>query len=343
MVTIKDVAQKAGVNPSTVSRVLKDNRSISQKTKEKVRKAMADLGYVPNVAAQMLASGLTHNIGLVFPPIMTSDRLSEPFFMEILSTITSEAKNHHFTVSIATGMSLDDLLEQVKLMHLQKRVDGFIILYSVQEDPVRKYLMSNKIPFVIVGAPEGDANKITYIDNDNQLMAKTAVDHLYQKGHRQILFITDDLVSEVASERYIGYLKGCLKLSLETQPMLLFDRKDPVSVESLMENIRAFKATALVVIGDVLSVRMVQLLSFYNIKVPDDMSIITFNNSSYAKLIHPYLTTFDINVANLGKTSFKQLLDIINSKEQSLSQKIFVPFTLKKRESVRDINPSSTN
>ncbi|MBM6547851.1 LacI family DNA-binding transcriptional regulator [Streptococcus dysgalactiae] len=338
MVTIKDVAQKAGVNPSTVSRVLKDNRSISQKTKEKVRKAMADLGYVPNVAAQMLASGLTHNIGLVFPPITTSDRLSEPFFMEILSTITNEAKKQHFTVSIATGMSLEDLLGQVKLMHLQKRVDGFIILYSDQEDPVRNYLMTNKIPFVIVGAPEGDANKITYIDNDNQLMAKTAVDHLYQKGHRQILFITDDLVSEVASERYIGYLKGCLKLSLETKPMLLFDRKDPVSVQNVIEGIRDFKATALVVIGDVLSVRMVQLLSFYGIKVPDDVSIITFNNSSYAKLIHPYLTTFDINVDNLGKTSFKQLLDIINSKEQSLSQKIFVPFTLKKRESVRNIN-----
>lgn len=66
MVTIKDVAAKAGVNPSTVSRVLKDNKSISQKTKDKVRQAMAELGYVPNVAAQMSASGLTYNIGLIF-------------------------------------------------------------------------------------------------------------------------------------------------------------------------------------------------------------------------------------------------------------------------------------
>ncbi|HEP1999305.1 TPA: substrate-binding domain-containing protein, partial [Streptococcus pyogenes] len=61
-------------------------------------------------------------------------------------------------------------------------------------------------------------------------------------------------------------------------------------------------------------------------------------NSNYAKLIHPYLTTFDINVENLGKMSFKQLLDIINSNEQNLSQTIFVPFSLKQRESVRDIS-----
>ncbi|MDY5974355.1 LacI family DNA-binding transcriptional regulator, partial [Streptococcus hyovaginalis] len=152
MVTIKDVAEKAGVNPSTVSRVLKDNRSISQKTKEKVRKAMSELGYVPNVAAQMLASGLTHNIGLVFPPLATPDRLSEPFFMRILSTITHEAKVNHFTISIATGTSLEELLEQVTLMHQQKRVDGFIILYSDQEDPIKTYLLQNNIPFVIVGA-----------------------------------------------------------------------------------------------------------------------------------------------------------------------------------------------
>ena len=235
MVTIKDVAAKAGVNPSTVSRVLKDNKSISQKTKDKVRKAMAELGYVPNVAAQMLASGLTYNVGLIFPPLMTPDRLNEPFFMQILSTITSEAKLNDFTVSIATGMTVDELEEQVKLMYRQKRVDGFIILYSDPDDPVRKYLMDNDVPFVIVGAPEGFENDITYIDNDNQLMGKKAVEYLYQKGHRGILFVTDDLKSEVSSERYFGYLRGMEKLELDSNPALLFDRRDPMVLEELIQ------------------------------------------------------------------------------------------------------------
>ncbi len=337
MVTIKDVAQKAGVNPSTVSRVLKDNHTISQKTKDKVRKAMSDLGYVPNVAAQMLASGLTHNIGLVFPPLTFSDRLSEPFFMEILSTITNEAKLHDFTVSIATGTSLETLEEQVKLMHLQKRVDGFIILYSEEKDPVRAYLLKNNLPFVIVGAPDGDENQITYIDNDNQLMAKTAVTFLHENGHENILFITDDMESEVASERYIGYVKGCMKLGLETRPLLHFDRSDALNVEEVIKTINEFNTTAIIVIGDILSVRVIQLLSFYQLSVPDDISIITFNNSTYCKLVHPYLTTFDINIENLGKTSFKQLFEIINKKDDGLSHRVLVPFTLKVRESVRNL------
>ena len=168
MVTIKDVAAKAGVNPSTVSRVLKDSKSISQKTKDTVRKAMAELGYVPNVAAQMLASGLTYNVGFIFPPLITPDRLNEPFFMQILSTITSEAKLNDFTVSIATGMTVD--------------------------------------------------------------------------------------------------------------------------------------------------------------------------NSAYSTLIHPYMTTFDINVANLGRTSFRRLVELIKSPETAITEKIIVPFTLRERESVRQLH-----
>ncbi|AND79136.1 LacI family DNA-binding transcriptional regulator [Streptococcus pantholopis] len=337
MVTIKDVAHKAGVNPSTVSRVLKDHQSISIKTKEKVRKAMRELGYVPNVAAQILASGLTYSIGLVFPPLLTPDRLSEPFFMQILSTITNEAKNNDFTVSIATGMTMGDLEKQVQLMYKQKRVDGFIILYSEQDDPIKRYLLANRIPFVIVGAPEGFENQITYIDNDNQLMARTAVEFLYDKGHGKVLFVTDDLQSEVSSERYIGYLKGIMKLGLPSQPPLLFDRKDPATVEHLIDTIRNFQATALIVIGDVLAIRIVQLLSYYELKVPDDLSVITFNNSAYGKLIHPYLTTFDINISSLGSISFKRLLAIIKNPNVELSEKIIVPFTLKERESVRNL------
>src|SRR5699024_3980969 len=292
MVTIKDVAAKAGVNPSTVSRVLKDNKSISQKTKDKVRQAMAELGYVPNVAAQMLASGLTYNIGLIFPPLLTPDRLSEPFFMQILSTITSEAKLHDFTVSIATGMTVDELEEQVKLMYRQKRVDGFIVIYSDPEDPVRRYLMDNKVPFVIVGAPEGYENDITYIDNDNQLMGRRAVEYLYEKGHHNLLFVTDDLQSEVSAERYFGYLRDTEKLGLNSQPALLFDRREPMVIESFIQQIKEQEATALIVIADTISVRITQLLHDYQLSVPDDISIITFNNSSYSTLIHPYLTTF---------------------------------------------------
>ena len=281
---------------------------------------MAELGYVPNVAAQMLASGLTYNVGL-FSTVNHTRSFERTILYANSSTITSEAKLNDFTVSIATGMTVDELEEQVKLMYRQKRVDGFIILYSDPEDPVRKYLMDNNVPFVIVGAPEGFENDITYIDNDNQLMGKKAVEYLYQKDIVRFYLLRMILKSEVSSERYFGYLRGMEKLGLTIDKALLFDRRDPMIMEALIEKIESSKATALIVIADTISVRLVQFLSYYQLKVPDDISIITFNNSAYSTLIHPYMTTFDINVANLGRTSFRRLVELIKSPETAITEK----------------------
>ncbi|MBJ8325931.1 LacI family DNA-binding transcriptional regulator [Streptococcus pacificus] len=336
MVTIKDVAKKAGVNPSTVSRALKNSHSISLKTKEKVRKAMDDLGYVPNFAAQMLASGLTQCVGVILPPLTSSDRISQPFFMEILTTINDEAKKKDFTVSIATGDSPESLRDQAKIMYRQKRVDGFIVLYSKKNDPVSLYLSQHNIPFVVVGSQESQEEAITYIDNDNQLMAKTAVDYLYEKGHKNILFITDDEQATVNSERFLGYTLGTKILKIKNYGSTLFDRHDPLSLDNVIKKIKNENITALIVIDDMLSVRVIQFLSFYNIKVPEHISIISFNNSVYSKIIHPYLTTFDINIKQLGKSSLLGLLDKLHHKKKSY-QKETVPFLLKERESVRDL------
>ncbi len=102
-VTIKDVAKKAGVNASTVSRVIKDSSEISDKTKVKVRKAMHELGYRRNAAAQILASGKTNTIGVVFPPV--ADKASQPFFMKILTSINETARDYDVSIAIATGHS----------------------------------------------------------------------------------------------------------------------------------------------------------------------------------------------------------------------------------------------
>lgn len=336
MVTIKDVAERAGVNASTVSRALKDSSSISRKTKEKVRKAMDELGYVPNVAAKMLASGLTHAVGVVFPPLAMEERVTHPFFMEILTVINDEAKKNDFTVSIATGATAEELKKQVELMYRQRLVDGFIVLYSAADDPVRQYLMNIKIPFVVVGQPDDFGNDITFIDNDNQLMSKTAVEHLYANGHDRMLFVTDDLDSDVFSERYIGFMKGLRKYQLPNQDAVLFDRKNPVLLDDFIQVIRDRQITALVIIDDMLALRVMQFLSFYDLKVPDDISIVSFNNSVYAKIMHPYLTSFDINVKSLGKSSLMRFLDMVENR-MTHTERVIIPFILKDRESVRTL------
>lgn len=330
MATIKDVAKRAGVSPSTVSRTLKDNPSISEETKVKVRAAMDELGYVPNSAAQMLATGLTHSLGVVLPPLTDRENISQPFYMEILAAINEEASCNSQVVSIATGATLEELVKQVELMHRQKRADGFIILYSETKDPVKDYLLKENAPFVVVGAAVDNNNKVTYIDNDNKELGKEAVNYLRTKGHQKIGFVTDDLFGQVGQERYQGYIEATKEFNLETYPELVFSSK---VIDSLKENLKSNQLTALIVKDDLIALRFIQWLNNQGIRVPEDYAIISFNNSTFAEIMHPFLTTYDINIKELGKESVLRLLDLLKN-PKTKAQKITIPFKLIERESV---------
>jgi len=282
MATIKDVAKKAGVSPSTVSRTLKDNPAISEETKVKVRAAMEELGYVPNSAAQMLATGLTHSLGVVLPPLTDRENISQPFYMEILTAINEEAS-----------------------LHRQKRADGFIILYSEKKDPVKDYLLKAKVPFVVVGAAVDNENKVTYIDNDNKELGRDAVNYLQAKGHRKIGFVTDDLFGQVGQERYQGYMEAADEQNLDVLPELVFSAR---TIEDLKKELEGFR-------------------------VPEDYAIISFNNSTFAEIMHPFLTTFDINIQALARESVQSLLGLLKAAKIK-SQKVIIPFELIERESV---------
>ena len=330
MATIKDVAKRAGVSPSTVSRTLKDNQAISEETKVKVRAAMDELGYVPNSAAQMLATGLTHSLGVVLPPLTDREKISQPFYMEILTAINEEASCNSQVVSIATGATLEELVKQVELMHRQKRADGFIILYSEKKDPVKDYLLKEKVPFVVVGAAVDNNNKVTYIDNDNKELGQEAVNYLRTKGHQKVGFVTDDLFGQVGQERYQGYIEATNKFNLETYPELVFSSR---VIDSLKESLQSYQLTALIVKDDLIALRFIHWLNNQGIRIPEDYAIISFNNSTFAEIMHPFLTTYDINIKELGKESVRRLLDLLKN-PQTKAQKITIPFKLIERESV---------
>ncbi|SJZ65213.1 transcriptional regulator, LacI family [Pilibacter termitis] len=335
MVTIKDIAKKVGVAPSTVSRVIQDNSSISEETKVRVRQAMEELGYVPNVAARNLVRGLTNAVGVIFPPTEYGERTSSPFFMQILSSINQEAINNQYTVAIATGRSPEQLLENTKLMYGQKRVDGFILLYANNNDPVREYLRKQKIPYVVIGTPNDFENETTYVDNDNQLLGKNAVDALVERGHERIMLVVESMDNSWVQDRYYGYIRGMRHYGLDTFETIVLDRKEPMTILAFQESIRNYRPTALIVVDDILSLRVIQLLQMSNVLVPDDISVISFNNSIYAKLIHPYITTFDIHVEELGRVALKRLTEEVKGETQMRHVKVIIPHSLKNRESVK--------
>lgn len=184
-VTIRDVAALVGVSPSTVSRTCKNHPSISRETKEKVRQAMAQLGYEPNVPS---GSGQASQLIGIILPSSSRDVYENAFYLEAIRGISQFCNGREYVSTIVTGQDDQELLRAVRTLAKDDHAGGFIVLYSREHDPVIDYLYSEGLLYVLIGKAKQYANQTIYIDNDNLLAGQEATEYLYGLGHRKIAY-----------------------------------------------------------------------------------------------------------------------------------------------------------
>ena len=187
-VTIKDVAALAGVSPSTVSRVCNDHSAISRETKEKVRRAMAELNYEPSPGPGAPSGQRVRLIGLVLPP-SSRTAYENPFYLETLRGISQFCNGREYISTLVTGQDDKEILRAIQILVKDERFGGFILLYSRVNDPIIDYLYENGILYVLIGKAKQFANQTIYIDNDNLLAGREATDYLWDLGHRKIAYL----------------------------------------------------------------------------------------------------------------------------------------------------------
>ncbi|MGO2605375.1 MAG: LacI family DNA-binding transcriptional regulator [Leuconostoc mesenteroides] len=166
MVTIQDIANKTGVAISTVSRALGDSQKISLRTKERIRKAARDMGYTPNFAARNLTQTESNTVGVVFQP-QSEGNTDNDFAMQILFGINAQLIARRYLLTTATGSNWSEVFNAVKRMVEAGQVRRFILLYTVENDPIAELLRENHARVVVTGEPEVATN-ILYVDNDNR-------------------------------------------------------------------------------------------------------------------------------------------------------------------------------
>ena len=337
-VTIKDVAALAGVSPSTVSRTCKDNPSISKETKEKVRKAMLQLGYEPNFQASNLASQNSKTIGIILPP---SDRetFENPFFLETIRGISQFCNGRQYISTVVTGQNSEELLGAIRTMVRSGQVDGFILLYSKEDDAIIEYLNEEGLLYVLVGKAQQFANLTIYIDNDNVLAGKEATDYLYDLGHRKIAYLGSESIKLFSADRKTGYQLSMLQHDLPMEKKYVIEVNDVYLDECkpLLEVLKSEdRPTAIVVSDDILAVSLERVCIQCGLSIPGDLSIISFNDSLFARLTHPPLTSIDVNSCQLGIEAASQLINHIEN-PNLVATKIIVPHSLVERDSCRRI------
>lgn len=333
-VTIKDVAALAGVSPSTVSRTCKNNPSISEETKERVRKAMAELGYEPNFQASNLASQNSRTIGIILPA-SAKEVYENSFYLEAIQGISHYCNGRQYMTTIVTGQDEAEILNAVRSMSRSGKVDGFIILYSKKEDPVIDYLFNEGLLYILIGKATQYTNQTIYIDNDNLLAGREAAEYLYQLGHRRIAYLGSDSSLMFSADRKAGYQLALASHQLPVRPEYCVEVKN-VS-QNNEEAIRGLlmqkdRPTAILVSDDILAVSLERVCLENHLAIPEDLSIISFNNSLFARLTSPQLTSIDIGAGQLGSEAASQIINHIEN-PNLLATKIIVPHHLIERDS----------
>jgi DNA-binding LacI/PurR family transcriptional regulator len=256
------------------------------------------------------------------------------FFPEVIRGIVTQATRSAYDLMITTGITEREELDAVMRLVKGRRVDGILLLHSRKQDPIVCFLREQRFPFVLVGRSE-DFSDILSVDNDNAQASYDATSHLISQGHKRIGFVSGPPNLIVSKDRLEGYMRALNEAGLESHPEWI------VEGEFLQESgYRAMsffmslpeRPTALVVIDDVVALGVVRGLTELGYKVPNDLSVVGFNNIQMAELSTPPLSSVDIGVYQIGYTASQALIRRIKG-ESTMQPRMIIPHRLVVRES----------
>ncbi len=328
-VTMHEIARLAGVSQSTVSRVFNGNRSVAPEKQAAVLEVMERLNYRPNLTAQGLVSGKTSTIGVL------TRHLGSPFFGEILRGIghTIQHSSYHPVI----GLGSDNLNEELKALDLllARRVDGLILQISreVTDDYLRELAMD--IPLVIIGrAVAGLEGQCVCIKNQNG--AYEATSYLIEKGHQLIAHVSGKASVRDAIARQEGYRQALLDNGLEFHPELMVEgdfteMSGAMALDKLMTRRNKYPFTAIFAANDQMAAGVRLGLFHRGIAVPDEISLVGFDDMPSSEYMIPPLTTVRQPSYYMGLMAAQALLALLNGERFSLPE---FPLELIVRQSV---------
>jgi LacI family transcriptional regulator len=335
MATIYDIAKKTGYSVSTVSKVLNNYSDVGEKTKKIINEAVEELGYFPSSSARTLSTKRSWTIGVVFVED-SGIGMEHPFFNAVIESFKKTAEKEGYDLLFASstiGKESRSYLDHF----LYRGVDGVAVVCSTLNTPDVQKLMESDLPSVVIDL---DTRGVSVVFSDNLHGSELAVDYLYGLGHRKIAHIagTDELY--VGIQRLMGYNSALHKNNLDVQKNYIVDGGyfTYEGGKKAMEKLLKLKEipTAVYVAGDLMAIGAIAAIKEIGLKVPEDISIVGFDDIQSARYITPGLTTIRQDTKLIGKTAANLLIDQINSKKKQFMS-VKIPVSLIERDSCRPI------
>lgn len=329
-VTIKDVAKLAGVSISTVSRVINDSKPVTDEVKQRVLDVIKETGYVPNPLARSLVTKKSKLIGVIVPEV------SDSFVNEILNGIEAVAKMYDYDILLVNTYSdKQQELDSINLLK-NKQVEGIVMLSWILEEDHINCMKENRIPAVYISKTARDYDIYT-VSTSNEKASYDMTKYLIDNGHKDIALIMTSIDETILEkERRSGYERALKDHNIEiNENIIKYGNTDYEggynSMKELLDN--NIIPSAAFVTGDEAAVGAINAIFDAGYNVPQDISVVGFNDTKLAKIYRPKLTTVFQPLFDMGAVSIRALIKLISG-DTIEEKKIELPYQIMERESV---------
>lgn len=327
-VTIKDIAKLANVSHTTVSRALNNSPLINEETKSKIKALAEQLNYVPNYSAKSLVLDKSYTIGLFFSTI--THGTSPSFFYETVRGVNSIIKGNYNLVV----RGIDDYKDFTTIN--KKRFDGIILMSQSDKDNAFIYdVLQKQIPLVVLNREMSESSLINILSNDKEGAYK-AVKYLVENGHKDVAIIEGEESFKSTNERRSGFMKALIeeKITVTNEYMVRGNYNMEGGYQAMKRLLSLSKVpTAVFCSNDDMAIGAIKAVFESGISVPENISIIGFDDIGFSKYATPALTTIRRPMEKVSITGGEKLLDLIN-KQDCKGEKIYINTELVIRDSV---------
>jgi DNA-binding LacI/PurR family transcriptional regulator len=326
-VTLKDIAQRAGVSYQTVSKVLRGQMQVTPEVRERIYAAVKEMNYHPNVAGRNLRTQSSYLLGYSWQP--DQHYYFNPVLEEFQQSIVEAAEELGYHILLFPQQAGHDLLQIYRELVFTGRVDGFILSGLEHRDPRVPALLQLNVPLVAFGRTESKT-PFPYVDVDGQAGIYRAVCHLLEQGHRQIAILAWPETSRVGTERLSGYLQAMEEAGLAIDPAWIVRGEGEynygyTAAPRLLDLPAKRRPTAIVTMMDLIAIGVLHAVQMRGLKVGQDMAVTGFDDVPVIQYFKPSLTTLRQPVWEVGQLAVGLLVDLLQGETVERQQILLAP------------------
>lgn len=300
-VSISDVARKAGVSISTVSKALNDKSSVSSSTVERIKQTAEEMGYVPNSRARVFATKETKQIAFV-ADIPKDTAFYNPHIFEIIMGLRHSVSKQGYSL-IVESVEKKESLDYIEKIYKKNMVDALVIHASIITKRLESLVVKSNLPHLIIGEPDYQST-LSWIDTDNALSGAVAIRHLLKNDYFPIAFVGGKADDMISAHRFEGAERELRQnnLSFEDQYILSTSSTIVSGMNAAKKILKMEKPPRSVLCANsVIAFGLMQELRNQNIRVPKDMAVMTFDRYPFSDFTEPRVTSVDMNMYEIGE------------------------------------------